>query len=92
MPEKLTQPARLVAFALLVATCGYAQATCNQCAATYIPASEIDVYLKLASTASATNIGMRDQQVRAVDAGRAQVGVGIVYRAKIDRAGEWLGS
>jgi mannose-6-phosphate isomerase-like protein (cupin superfamily) len=83
MPEKVTPPARLVALALLVSACGYAQATCNQCAATYIPASEIDAYLKLASTASATNIRMRDQQVRAVDVGRAQVGVGIVYRAKL---------
>ena len=83
MPEKLTGAARLTVLALLVSACGYTQATCNQCAATYIPASEIDAYFKLASTASATNIRMRDQQVRAVDIGRAQLGVGIVYRAKL---------
>jgi mannose-6-phosphate isomerase-like protein (cupin superfamily) len=83
MPEKLTATARRTLLALLVSACGYAQATCHQCAATYIPASEIEAYSRLASTASATNIRMRDQQVRAVDAGRAQVGVGIVYRAKL---------
>src|SRR5689334_3766173 len=82
MPE-LTMPARVALLALLVSACGYAQATCDRCAATYVPAAEIDAYLKLAGTASATNIRMRDQQIRAVDAGRAQVGVGIVYRAKL---------
>ena len=45
MPEKLTTAARLTALALLASACGYTQATCNQCAATYIPASEIDAYL-----------------------------------------------
>jgi mannose-6-phosphate isomerase-like protein (cupin superfamily) len=85
MPETLTMAARLTALALLASACGYPQATCNRCAATYVPASEIDAYLNLASTASATNIRMRDQQIRAVDAGRAQLGVGIVYRAKLTK-------
>jgi mannose-6-phosphate isomerase-like protein (cupin superfamily) len=85
MPKRLTMAARLAALTILVSGCGYTQATCNQCAAAYISASEIDAYFKLARTASTTNIRMRDQQVRAVDAGRTQLGVGIVYRTKLTK-------
>jgi mannose-6-phosphate isomerase-like protein (cupin superfamily) len=83
MPKKSTMAARLAAVTVLATACGYSQATCDRCSATYIPASEIEAYFKLARTASSTNIRMRDQQVRAVDAGRAQLGVGIVYRTKL---------
>jgi len=83
MPNKFTAAVELIALAILFSASGYAQATCNQCAATYIPAGEIDAYFKLARTASAANIRMRDQQVRTVDAGRTQLGVGIVDRTKL---------
>src|SRR5262249_12473306 len=75
--------ARLTALTILASACGYSQATCNRCAAAYIPASEIEAYFNLARTGSADNIRLRDQQVRAVDAGRTQLGVGIVYRTKL---------
>lgn len=83
MPNKFTTAAQLVMLAILSSASGYAQATCNRCAATYIPTREIEAYLNLAKTASTTNIRMRDQQIRAVDAGRTKVGVGIVYRTKL---------
>jgi mannose-6-phosphate isomerase-like protein (cupin superfamily) len=74
---------RFTALAILVSAIGFAQPTCKQCAATYIGEREIEDYFNLAKTASATNIRMRDQQIRAVDAGRTQIGVGIVYRTKL---------
>jgi mannose-6-phosphate isomerase-like protein (cupin superfamily) len=80
--------ARLAALAMFAACCGYAQATCDQCSASYIPASELEAYFNLARTGSATNIRLRDQQVRAVDVGHAKVGVGIVYRTKLAQPAE----
>jgi len=83
MRNRFTAAARLVTLAILASASGYAQPTCQKCAATYIPTDEIEAYFNLAKTASTTNIRMRDQQVRAVDAGRTQVGVGIVYRSRL---------
>src|SRR5207249_11630240 len=56
------------------------QPTCNMCPGTYIPLSEIDAYTKKA-------IGEKliDQQVRDIDIGKAHIGIGIVYRGKLDR-------
>lgn len=51
--------------------------TCNRCSATYISVDEIQEYFKRATAAVA------DQQVRAVDAGKTNVDVGVVYRGKI---------
>jgi len=51
--------------------------TCNRCSATYIPSDEIQAYLKRVTTAVA------DQQVRAVDIGKAHVDVGVVYRGQL---------
>src|ERR1041384_3021800 len=79
---------RLFALAILVSASGYPQATCNRCAASYVPRDEIEAYSTLARTGSATNIRLRDQQGRAVDAGRTQIGVGIVYRAKLAQPAE----
>jgi mannose-6-phosphate isomerase-like protein (cupin superfamily) len=76
---------RFAALILLASACASAQPTCRQCAATYIPATEIEAYLNAARTGSVANIRLRDQQVRAVDAGRTQIGVGIVYRTKLDK-------
>jgi mannose-6-phosphate isomerase-like protein (cupin superfamily) len=57
------------------------QPTCNKCSATYIDKSEFDAYV-----ARAKALGLDDQQVRSVDIGKSQVGIGIVHRTKLDAA------
>ncbi len=52
--------------------------TCRNCAATYIPKSELDAY-----TAKNMKYNMIDQQVRDVDLGKIGVGIGMVYRKKL---------
>jgi mannose-6-phosphate isomerase-like protein (cupin superfamily) len=59
--------------------------TCNKCAATYIPNSEIQAYLNRAPARAANSVA--DQQVRAVDIGKAHVDVGVVYRSAVQSAG-----
>lgn len=54
--------------------------TCNHCSASYIPADEIQAYLKRVTAAVA------DQQVRAVDVGKSQVDIGVVFRGPITGA------
>ena len=51
--------------------------TCNKCAATYISNDEIQEYFSRATAA------VVDQQVRAVDVGKSNVDIGVVYRGKI---------
>jgi mannose-6-phosphate isomerase-like protein (cupin superfamily) len=53
--------------------------TCNHCSASYIPKSELDAYTKRAIESK-----LVDQQVRSVDIGKAQVGIGMVTRGKLD--------
>jgi len=57
--------------------------TCNQCPATYIESSEIQAYAKRAMDNNLT-----DQQIRSVDIGKSQVGIGVVYRGKLDQPGK----
>jgi len=59
------------------------QPTCRQCSATYIEKSEIDAY---AARGKAQNI--TDQQIRAVNVGKSNVAVGVVYRGKLTGASE----
>jgi hypothetical protein len=54
------------------------QPTCHHCQATYIPVSELDAY-----TAKAVKYNLVDQQVRSVDLGKVQVGIGMVTRGKL---------
>ena len=54
------------------------QPTCRMCPGTFIPASEMDAYTKKAITES-----LVDQRVRAVDIGKSNVGIGLVYRGKL---------
>lgn len=54
------------------------QPTCRRCQATYIPVSELDAY-----TAKAIKYNIVDQQVRSVDIGKVQVGIGMVTRGKL---------
>src|SRR6195256_2742087 len=55
------------------------QPTCRMCEGTYLPATEIQEYLKKALAE-----GRTDQQARDVDIGKAHVGIGVVYRGKLD--------
>lgn len=55
------------------------QPTCRMCPGTYIPASELDAYTKKAMAEK-----LVDQRVQAVDIGKANVGIGMVYRTKLD--------
>ncbi len=59
----------------------FAQGTkpsCNQCPGTYISGEEIQAYLK---RVEGTKIS--DQQVRALDIGKLNVDIGVVYRGKL---------
>ncbi len=51
--------------------------SCNKCSGAFISSDEIQAYLKRAPANAVT-----DQQVRAVDVGKSNVDVGVVYRGK----------
>jgi mannose-6-phosphate isomerase-like protein (cupin superfamily) len=55
------------------------QPTCKMCPGTYVPLSELEAYTKKAIAEKRV-----DQQVRDVDIGKAHVGIGMVYRGKLD--------
>jgi len=55
--------------------------TCNHCSATYIPTDELQAYVQ-----RAVANGLVDQQVRSVDIGKSQIGIGMVHRGKLDAA------
>jgi mannose-6-phosphate isomerase-like protein (cupin superfamily) len=55
--------------------------TCNHCAAVYVPKSELDAYNQ-----RAIEHKLVDQQVRSVDVGKVQVGIGSIYRGKLGQA------
>jgi mannose-6-phosphate isomerase-like protein (cupin superfamily) len=55
------------------------QPTCTMCPATYIASDEILAFAKKAMAEKLT-----DQQVRDVELGKAHVGIGVVYRPKLD--------
>jgi len=71
----------LIGFAVTLFAISAQQPTCNRCSATYIPQSEIQQYL---ANAKAENL--TDQQIRAVDIGKSNVAVGVVYRPKLTGA------
>jgi mannose-6-phosphate isomerase-like protein (cupin superfamily) len=56
------------------------QPTCTMCPGTHIPLSELEAYTKKAIAEKLT-----DQQVRDVEIGKAHVGIGMVYRGKLDK-------
>ena len=56
------------------------QPTCNMCPGYHIPASELEAYTKKAMAEKLT-----DQQVRDIEIGKAHVGIGMVYRGKLDK-------
>jgi mannose-6-phosphate isomerase-like protein (cupin superfamily) len=55
--------------------------TCNHCAAVYVPKGELDGYNQRAMEHK-----LVDQQVRLVDVGKIQVGIGSIYRGKLGQA------
>jgi mannose-6-phosphate isomerase-like protein (cupin superfamily) len=67
-----------VAFTLLAASAQDVQPTCKMCPGTYIPKEELQAYI---DRAIANRIV--DQQVRAIDIGKANVDVGVVHRGKL---------
>ena len=81
MPKQTIARITVVLSVLFVASPAMAQApkpTCNHCPATYIPKSELDAYTK-----RAIEDKLVDQQVRSVDLGKAQIGIGMVTRGKL---------
>src|ERR1041385_2589578 len=56
------------------------QPTCNKCSGSYISSGEVESYLKRAEAN-----GLVDQQARAVSIGKANIGIGVVYRGKLDK-------
>ncbi len=56
------------------------QPTCNMCPGTYIPLSELEAYTKKAIAEK-----LVDQQVRDIEIGKAHIGIGVVYRTKLDK-------
>jgi mannose-6-phosphate isomerase-like protein (cupin superfamily) len=56
------------------------QPTCNMCPGHYIPLDELQAYTKKAIAEK-----LIDQQVRDIDIGKAHVGIGMVYRGKLDK-------
>jgi mannose-6-phosphate isomerase-like protein (cupin superfamily) len=76
--------ATLSVFMLLLAssvlTAQDARPTCNKCPATYVPNEEIQQYVKRAIAQN-----LIDQQIRAVDVGKTNVDVGVVYRGKLEK-------
>jgi mannose-6-phosphate isomerase-like protein (cupin superfamily) len=53
--------------------------TCDRCQASYVPKSELDAYLEQAKLHN-----LVDQQVRNADLGSMQVGIGTIYRGKLE--------
>jgi mannose-6-phosphate isomerase-like protein (cupin superfamily) len=53
--------------------------TCHLCSAWYIPKSELDAYIQ-----RAIEHHIIDQQVRSIDLGKSQVGIGVVTRGKLE--------
>ena len=85
MQEQLSRLAALVCIALASTAYGQInptdpQPTCNMCPGTYVPLAELDAYTKKAIAEK-----LVDQQVRDIDIGKAHIGIGMVYRGKLDK-------
>ncbi|HET9217620.1 MAG TPA: hypothetical protein VFR18_11610 [Terriglobia bacterium] len=75
----VTLAAAIVLFAQVRINPTDPQPTCAMCPGTYIPVSELDAYTK-----KAIEEKLVDQQVRDVNIGKANIGIGMVYRGKLD--------
>ena len=72
--------AGLIGVMVTLAPLSAQQPTCKMCPGTYIPNSEVMAYVK-----RAMQYGLVDQQIRAVDIGKINLDVGVVYRGKLDK-------
>src|SRR5262245_36086661 len=75
----------LCLFVVFALTAQEPKPSCNRCSATFIPASELKAYLDRGPERAAAT-GVADQQVRALDIGKSNVDVGVVYRGKLAAA------
>jgi mannose-6-phosphate isomerase-like protein (cupin superfamily) len=57
--------------------------TCKNCPGTFVPNTEIEAYVK-----RAMQFNIIDQQIRAVDVGKTNLAVGVVYRGKLEKPAE----
>ena len=89
----LSTPVKTILLTLGAATCVAAgmaaqarinptdpQPTCAMCPGTMIPLAELEAYTKKAIAEK-----LVDQQVRDINIGKAHVGIGMVYRGKLDK-------
>ena len=77
---RITFKAAAIVFAVSAQT---NESTCNRCSATYVANSEIEAFLQRSVKTGGRERRFGDQQVRSVDAGKAGVAVGVVYRGKL---------
>ena len=56
------------------------QPTCSMCPGTLVPRAELEAYAKKAIAEK-----LVDQQVRDIEIGKAHLGIGMVYRGKLDK-------
>ena len=73
-------PLKMIPCAIVFALCAQdTKPSCNHCSATYISNGELQEFLKRAPARIVAN-DVSDQQVRALDIGKINVDIGIVYR------------
>jgi len=77
MAAKTVAIAAFAAFGIVAQAQDSPKPTCNKCAATYVGVEEIQQYFARAKGA------VVDQQVRALDVGKINVDIGVVYRGTI---------
>ena len=65
---------------LLVLSAQDTEPSCNRCSATYISSKELQAYL---NRAPAKANAVSDQQVRAVNAGKSNIDIAVVYRGRL---------
>jgi mannose-6-phosphate isomerase-like protein (cupin superfamily) len=70
---------KLITIALFACALAAQNPTCNKCLATFVSSDEIQAYLKRAPARA--NNAVADQQVRAIDVGKSNVDIGVVYRS-----------
>jgi mannose-6-phosphate isomerase-like protein (cupin superfamily) len=82
----MLKPTLIACAVVMTLAAVYAQnvptATCKGCPASYISNDELQAYLKRAIARKQI-----DQQVRAVDAGKSGVAIGMVHRTRLDQPG-----
>src|SRR5687767_15015266 len=81
MRKALTGVLLVAALGALVAQERDYQPSCTMCPGTYVPNTEIQAYVKRAIANQLT-----DQQIRQVDAGKTNVGIGVVHRPRLSSA------